>query len=187
MEKQEQDERIKAREQRWKDLVPSRFRDCSFDNYIPKNKNQKAALNSMLANPKGSYFIVGAYGSGKTHLLYAQLRQYIFSEKPCGAYAIRTTAELNHEIRQHEMGNGSCYPLQRVRDGAKFHMLWDDADKIKVTDFKMEGIFELIDGLYRHEMGLSITSNFDLKDGLQEKLSPAICRRIDDLCTKIEL
>jgi hypothetical protein len=85
-----------------------------------------------------------------------------------------------------EMGEGTCRPIQYVRDKTRFHMLWDDADKIKVTDFKMEGIFELIDGIYRHEMPLSITSNYDLNE-LQEKLSPAICRRIDDICVRIEL
>ncbi len=65
-------------------------------------------------------------------------------------------------------------------------LFWDDADKVKVTDWKLEALFNVIDNIYRHNMHLTVTSNLDLTE-LQEKLSPAICRRIDDICRKVEL
>ena len=185
-EKEELESKEKAKQSHWENIIPSRFRKCSYENYIPKNKRQEAALSAMKDNSTGSFLLIGAYGSGKTHLLTSQLRQYVFSATNPGVYSFKTTSELIHEIRQHEMGEMNCIPLECVRSGRKMHLFWDDADKIKITDFKLEGLFELIDGLYRHEMKLTMTSNFGLKE-LQEKLSPAIVRRIDDMCTRIEL
>jgi DNA replication protein DnaC len=185
-EDQEKQEKIKQRAERWKKSVPSRFQNSSFQNYIPKNQKQKQALEAMTADPLGSFFIVGSYGSGKTHLLYSQMRQYLMDEKYKGDCILKSTADILHEIRQSEMDKGECRALELVRRGQRFHFLWDDADKIKVTDFKIEGLFELIDGIYKNEMPLSITSNLDISE-LQAKLSPAICRRIDDICRKIVL
>ena len=139
-----------------------------------------------------SYFFEGPYGSGKTHLLYSQYRAVALGEEfleNLDLYTVfRTTHELLDEFQQHELGKKEMRLLQALsgENASWLHLFWDDADKFKVTDFKLEMLFHLIDMIYKHNANLSITSNLNLIE-LQEKLSPAICRRIDDICEKVKL
>ena len=66
------------------------------------------------------------------------------------------------------------------------HLFWDDADKFKLTEFKAEAIYGLIDTLYRKQVGLTVTSNLNL-NALVDKVGPAVVRRIDDMCEILEL
>jgi len=69
-----------------------------------------------------------------------------------------------------------------------FHLFWDDIDKLKLTDFKSEVLFDLVDSLYRHNHGLTVTSNFSMRELMErERMPPAIVRRLDDMCTAVEL
>jgi DNA replication protein DnaC len=181
--KREDDARRSAEiEKRINEAIPAKFRACRFDTFIPKSKQQQSALSSLKSNPAGSFYIHGAYGSGKTHLLCAQFRERM----PKESCYLRTTSELIREIRQEELGNDRSEIMAKIRSRTNFHLFWDDCDKVKTTEFKLEIVFDLIDGIYKHEMGLSITGNSNLLE-LQPKLSPAICRRIDDICQVIEL
>ena len=69
-----------------------------------------------------------------------------------------------------------------------YHLFWDDIDKLKPTDFKTEVLFDLVDTLYRQTHCLTVTSNYSLRDLIeQERMHPAIVRRLDDMCTVVEL
>lgn len=169
--------------------IPPKFQDCTFENFRTETPAQKAAKDEMLSSKFGSYFIHGAYGSGKTHLLYSQYRQVFPSYGDDHAF-VRTTKELIQEIQSEEV-EGKKSPILDALYGRRtgspnLFLFWDDADKFKVTDYKQEILFELVDGIYRNEQSLTVTSNFDLAD-LQNKLSPAIIRRIDDMCRVIEI
>ena len=175
--------------------IPARFRDQTFETYQPRNKLQVEALKRMSDEGPGeigSYFLVGPYGCGKTHLLYSQYRNLSIGEPNFDLiYFFRTTHELLAELQsdQLEAANSRILlslQLTRFRDPSEVHLFWDDADKFKVTDFKLEMLFHLVDLIYRTNAKLSVTSNLDLLE-LQEKLSPAICRRIDDICEKVKL
>jgi len=68
------------------------------------------------------------------------------------------------------------------------HLFWDDIDKLKVTDFKSEVLFDLVDSLHRHNQGLTVTGNFSMRELVErERTHPAIVRRFDDMCTAVEL
>jgi hypothetical protein len=46
----------------------------------------------------------------------------------------------------------------------------------------------LVDALYRHKHGLTVTTNLSLRDLVDhERLHPAIVRRVDDMCTVLEV
>ena len=182
--KQEADDRARReREDRICKQIPPRFQKCTISDFVPRNKAQMLAHKILTGNHFGSYCIIGAYANGKTHLLYSQFRMCFESSVISIA---RTTDELFHELRMEDLKGWASQVLECVREKKKFHFFWDDIDKLKVTDWKLESVFALIDGIYRNNQQLTVTSNLDLKE-LQEKLSPAICRRIDDICTKIEL
>jgi hypothetical protein len=54
--------------------------------------------------------------------------------------------------------------------------------------FKTEVLFDLVDTLYRQKHGLTVTSNYLMRDLEEsERLHPAIIRRLDDRCRVIEL
>lgn len=56
------------------------------------------------------------------------------------------------------------------------------------VDFKTEVLFHLVDALYRQNHGLTVTSNFSLRDLVEhERMAPAIVRRLDDMCRVLEL
>lgn len=169
--------------------IPVRFQSCTFETYKPKSKKQADTLCKMSEHPHESYFIHGPYGAGKTHLLYAQYREnyFVYGEKNC---FVRSTHELIRELQDEEVKekpspiNLALKP-QDTRE-ILIHLFWDDADKFKVTDYREEALFDLIDRIYKNNEKLTITSNASLSE-LQEKLSPAICRRIDDICKLVEV
>ena len=144
---------------------------------------QTAAIEKMRANPTGSYFLHGRYGSGKTHLLVAQFRELIGTRDP----ELRSSHALMDELHDEEFGSPSVV-LYKAATSSSLHLCWDDVDKIRLTDFRREMLCELIDLLYRRNLGLSLTSNFGLRE-LQEteSLPPAALRRIRDMCEVIEL
>lgn len=136
---------------------------------------------AMMGYPEGSYFLIGPYGAGKTHLLYAQYRVLLLAGQACH---LRTTHDLLEELQKSEMDSDYKSPvLQGIRHSPKYHLFWDDADKFKMTEFKAQGLFDVIDTIYRRNLGITLTSNFSLKELVElEKLHPAFIRRLDELC-----
>jgi DNA replication protein DnaC len=166
------------------EAIPNRFRDASFANYVPTDSAQEIALNKISSEFTGSYFIHGEYSRGKTHLATAQYRHIVMIERNC---MFMTMAELMSELRKAEMDPDYFSTLRhRVRHSESFHLFIDDVDKFKVTDFKFEVLFDLFDTIYRRNLGLTMTSNFSLRE-LRDQLDGSILRRIDDICTVIEL
>ena len=46
----------------------------------------------------------------------------------------------------------------------------------------------MVDALYRQNHGLTVTSNYSLRDLVEhERMAPAIVRRLDDMCRVLEL
>lgn len=166
--------------------IPERFRGCRLESYLPKNPCQSQALQRINGNPQGSYAICGAYGSGKTHLATAQYVRLLETDRPTLFFSM---AELMAELRTAETRSDYvCIVRDRVRYAEKFHLFIDDIDKFKVTDFKFEVMFDLIDTIYKRNLGLTVTSNYGFRDLVEfEKVHPAIVRRIDDACRLVEL
>ena len=167
--------------------ISERFRENSFESYRPKNPKQEWALAQLREDPGGSFYLTGSYGSGKTHLLYAQYRQMVLAGKiRCH---VRTTRELVEELRRAEFDNGFVSPVITAASKPEhYHFFWDDVDKLKPTDFRTEVLFDLVDSLYRQNHGLTVTSNYSMRDLVKrERLHPAIVRRLDDMCRIAEV
>jgi DNA replication protein DnaC len=166
--------------------IPERFRDRTFESYQPENPNQAKALELMQINPEGSYFLCGPYGCGKTHLLYAQYRSLALAGVHCH---VRTSTELLSELQRMEFDPEFASPVfLSCHSQKQYHLFWDDVDKFKMTDFKSQGLFDLIDAIYRNALSLTLTSNYTLKELVElEKLHPAQIRRIDEICKAVEL
>ncbi|MBN2320341.1 MAG: ATP-binding protein [Acidobacteria bacterium] len=167
--------------------IPERFRESTFESYRPGNPKQEWALCQMLEDPDGSYYLTGSYGSGKTHLLYAQYRQMVLAGKiRCH---VRTTRGLVEELRRAEFDDGFVSPvLAAASKPDPYRLFWDDLDKLKPADFKTEVLFDLVNSLYDHIHGLTVTANYSLRELIEhERMHPAIVRRLDDMCGVIAL
>ena len=166
--------------------IPERFRESTFESYHPKNLKQEKAHGLMREDPEGSYFLHGPYDCGKTHLLHAQYRTLVLAGVACN---VRTTVDLLNEIQRMEFDQDFLSPVfAQARRRSRYHLFWDDADKVKITDFRAQALHELIDMIYRRCLSLTITSNFSLKElGELEKLPPSVIRRIDAMCKVLEV
>jgi DNA replication protein DnaC len=166
--------------------IPERFRDCTFESYHPQDSTQLGALSQIKDAPENSYFLHGPYGSGKTHLLLAQYRTLVLAGIPCD---LRTTAQLLNEIQRMEFDSDFLSPVfLHIRCGRRYHLFWDDLDKFKMTDFRSQELFDLIDTIYRRNLSITITSNFTLKELAEfEKVHPSFIRRIDEICRVLEV
>lgn len=169
------------------EMVPERFANCSFASFQPRNPMQERVLALMKGSTEGSWYLTGGYGNGKTLLLYAQYRELV--QKGTVHCHVRTTRELIEELRRAEIDECFVSPVMKMagRRGS-YHLFWDDIDKIKPTDFKTEVLFHLVDALYRQNHGLTVTSNYSLRDLVEhERMAPAIVRRLDDMCRVLEV
>ncbi len=166
--------------------IPERFREATFENYYPRTPVQERALILMRENPGASYFLWGPYDAGKTHLLHAQYRHLATAGAPCN---VRTIDDLLDEIQRMEFDQDFLSPVwAQVRTRGRYHLFWDDADKFKLSDFRAQALHELIDAMYRKCLSLTITSNYSLTElGELEKLPPSVIRRIDGMCTVLEV
>jgi DNA replication protein DnaC len=143
--------------------IPKRFRESTFDSYRPKNPKQEWALCQIREDPGGSFYLTGSYGSGKTHLLYAQYQQLVLAGKT--RCRVRTTRELVEELRRAALDDGFISPvIAAASKPDPYHFFWDDVDKLKPTDFRTEVLFDLVDSFYRRNHGLTVTSNYSMRN-----------------------
>jgi DNA replication protein DnaC len=173
--------------------VPAMFREAAFESYRARNPQQARAVALMKSYPEGSWYLTGCYGSGKTHLFYAQFRELTCAFAKASADRIRchvrTTRELVEELKRSELDNEFASPVMAAANAPEpYHLFWDDIDKLKLTEFKTEVLFELVDALYRRKHGLTVTSNYSLQELVErERIHPAIVRRLDDMCRVIQI
>jgi DNA replication protein DnaC len=168
-------------------VVPALFREAGFHTYRARNPQQERAAALMKSLPEGSWYLNGHYGSGKTHLLYAQYCDMAAAGKiRCH---VRTTKELVEELKRMELESEFTSPVMAASYSCEpYHLFWDDIGKLKLTEFKTEVLFELVDALYRRKHGLTVTANYSLQDLVdRERMHPAIVRRLDDMCRVIQL
>jgi DNA replication protein DnaC len=174
-------------------VIPSRYRDAHFGNYKPIDDVEGKALEKLSSDTFGSFFLYGDYGRGKTHLLIAQYRRVAKLDRPAMLF---TMAELLCELRRVEFARFGTMAdseyvslvIDRVKYSERFHLFLDDIDKFKVTEFKFEVLFDLLDTIWKRKLQLTVTSNYSLTDLIeQERLHPAIVRRIDDICQAVEV
>ncbi len=168
------------------EAIPKRFASARLTNYVPMDSRQQIALDTMARDFTKSYFLHGNYGRGKTHLAVAQYAELVKIERGCCFISIH---DLVSELRRSEMDSDYfCTIRQRVRHAEQFHVLIDDLDKFKPTDFRFEALYDFFNKIYARKLGLTITSNYSLRQLAESQLlDGAIIRRIDETCEALEV
>jgi DNA replication protein DnaC len=170
------------------------YADADLETVRPRNDAQAEAIEQLRNRPDGSYFIFGRYGSGKTRLLIAQYRQRALSGSGC---ILRSGKDLMRELQKAEMSDPHekqqflsevMLATHEARPGG-LHLFWDDLEAAPArSEFRQEAAFELLDRIWRKQLGLTVTSNVPLRDlEASGKLSSKAASRIFRLCSQIEL
>lgn len=167
---------------------------ASIEPWDHKHKKQKAILEKVKTNPYKSYLFLGASGVGKSYISWALWKNAALS----GRRAIATTAaELMKEFRDLEIEDEPERPKVVPADLAQGKFLYtiflDEIEKIRMSPFAMEKLFELIKNAVDYGHQLIVTSN--MREGeLQKafgKIDPvwgeAMMRRLVENTTVVEM
>jgi DNA replication protein DnaC len=189
---------------------PRRLARASFDNYMPKNKQQSAALEScknytldMLMSGTG-LFLFGPWGTGKSHLTVATVRAQM--EVDPDLFGVRRQDTGIYDPTQEEYRGIYCsfFPvvdlLDAMRPGSEakqrhgewlFHrakmddlVVLDDIGAEKATDWVAERLYAIVDVRYRMKRATIFTSNCSEKQ-LQDQLGGRIVSRIFEMTEQV--
>lgn len=128
--------------------VEPEFYDKTLDNYQPKTESQqraKAAVTKLIASQKGKIVLLGANGSGKSHLGNCAV-------KALGG-KVYTAYEIGCMIRQSYSKLAKRTELEILEELAAIPLLFiDELDKNKVSTFQLSWLSYVLDK--RHSRGL---------------------------------
>ncbi len=159
-----------------------------------KHKKQKAVLEEIKNNPFASYLFLGASGVGKSYISWALWKNSALS----GRRAISTTAaELMKEFRDLEIEDEperpKVVPADLTQSKFLYTIFLDEIEKIRMSPFAMEKLFELIKNAVDYGHQLIITSN--MREGELKKAfgkidavwGEAMMRRLIENTTVVEM
>lgn len=155
---------------RWSDkpLVEKTFETFEVD----RQQNAFIACRDFAIDLSGTLILHGTYGTGKTHLLAAicnELRLHMvasrFTTSPKLFKAIQERIQYNEDYNGI-IHNAITTPL----------LVIDDIDKAKVSEFREEIYFEIVDERTKHGLPIAISTN-RLTD-LANYVGGAVCSRL---------
>jgi len=159
--------------------IPKRYRDCSKDD-IPKEVAEK--INKALEEGKGLFFY-GQAGTGKTHIMYAILKEFI--TKRINSFSFVDMPFLSIKIKNYIKEDTD--PIENVRIYTRPDYLFiDDLGVEKMTDFLFENLYLIIDTRYKDLKQCFISSNYSIKE-ISENINDRIASRISEMCEIIHL
>lgn len=148
---------------------------------IPPKFHQATSSNQVK-----SYYIFGAVGSGKTYEAVGLAKKALEEGMKVIFYS---AAKLFEALREYNHQDPSDYTLSTIRN--RDVLIIDDLGKEKLTEWKYEQLFDIIDHRYGFEKTTIITSNYSLSD-LAKRYGDnvggqAIVSRIAEMCEQMDM
>jgi DNA replication protein DnaC len=143
----------------------------SFENYHPKAKQQKEALEKVRKG--GNFFLIGPWGTGKTHLLAASANDAIKNGVATLFFSVPWLLQM---IREDLLSNRPIGVLERVCEVE--YLALDDLGKEKPSESVQEKLFMIFDRREIDGLRTCVTSNYTPDTLASEKLDSAIIDRI---------
>lgn len=175
-----------------------RLKEYSFKNYRTTKNNIDAFMkvknyteNFLKGTERGSLFITGGVGTGKTHLASSVANELIQNEIPV---VFGTLINLLTDIKDSYGTDGEKegYIIQKY---SKVKMLIiDDLGKERPSEWVLEKLFTIINNRYENNLPVIITTNYN-RDKLRERLAnnknyeiaDSIISRLYEMCRGIAL
>lgn len=160
--------------------LPKRFAACSFDSY-PGPRASADLMRKHAEAGQFSLFLWGPFGTGKTGLASAMLRdrvQRLFEP----AYFV-TVPTLLQEIRSTYNRGADAPPPSPVGDRARStrFLVLDDIGAERVTEWVSEQLFTLINHRHDQELDTLFTSNLSPEE-LAARIGERTVWRIMEMC-----
>ena len=154
-------------------IIPPKYRDIDFED--------KEMVKKLL---KQSIFITGQVGTGKTTLMAALIKKYIWQKIP--VQWINFPAFIMK--LQNMFKDDTERPYEYAEDIATSETILaiDDLGAEKLTEFVRQIMYYIINEREQRQLPLIITSNFDLKK-IDEMIDSRISSRIMGVCKIIKL
>jgi DNA replication protein DnaC len=164
--------------------------------WVHKHKKQEVVLAKVKQEPFKSYLFLGNSGVGKSYIAWAMWKNAAIK----GRRAISTTAaELMQEYRELEVADSvedfrpRVLPSDLAQQQFKYTIFIDEIEKMRVSPFSMEKLFQLIKNVVDYQHQLIVTSNMreiELKNyfgQLDKAWGAAIMRRLTENVTVVEM
>ena len=159
----------------YKRLIPDRYLEKKFSDISDEKVRAEAVkLSKQFANKEiPGISITGSVGSGKTHIAYCILKEYLYTnhkdnpEPSIFIVKLQTLKKLW---------------LKDLSDGrnSEFYLL-DDVGTVKQNEWLTEMLYDLIDYRYENNLPIIITSNLTA-DEITEKFDARITSRLIEMC-----
>jgi len=184
-----------------KDLIGSKFLECSFDNFLELSDKHTTALNACRDVARGApngVVLLGPPGRGKTHLLVSIARHFSVDR------SLRITDDGNKMFIE-DAGNSVIYWPYREMAGALRAGAHDGEDRLivesakiadmlilddfgaeKPSDFTVSAIEEIVEYRNRMDFPLCVSSNLEL-NVIREIYGSRIVSRLSEMCRIISI
>lgn len=156
--------------------IPPRYRQASFANFRPIEGKRGAWEMARQWDGAGGFVLVGANGTGKTHLACALLRRELARQVP-GRFV--DVAQFLAEAKSRFGGEGEQAQAYIDRIARTPLLLIDDLGKERGTGWAQEVMWTLLNGRYSATLPTLITTNLDFEE-LAESYGAAIADRLRD-------
>lgn len=167
-------------------LIPKRFKQCSFDNFIVTNEGQSKALATAKAYSeswtemyeRGAGLIFsGKAGTGKTHLACAIANAVIDTATPAKFTTVTHMMRGIKETYSKDSTDTESDVLQRLSNVPL--LVLDEAGMDYGTDFNKTLLFEVLNSRYENVNPTIILTNLDAA-ALKEYLGERVIDRMRD-------
>ena len=169
-------------------MIPESRENATLKNYITtpveiwsdvKNKMVPVTFPGHF-DIRNSYFLFGPPKKGKTHLLWSQYRA--MTEEGIFKTYIEREFSLLRKMQEQSYEGVKHFNL----DQKGLHFFIDEFADSEISDDKGMHMFALLDRLHESRAGLTVTSNWSLKEINEKKMfgdrTEKITWRIKDLC-----
>ena len=163
--------------------IPKLFIDCTVDNYQVKRDKQKSVVElcqryiTMFPGCSDPLFLVGSYGTGKTHLAIVIMKE-LFSKGQINNGLYTTTMRMIRDIRGSYHAKAD-YTEQEAIDKYvdKDLLILDEVGVQNGTDNEKLLIYEVLNGRYENMRPTIIISNYSVNE-IKEYLSERVFDRL---------
>jgi DNA replication protein DnaC len=166
--------------------IPSRYRECAFDNFQGNDKLVDRIRTAMGRDE--SLVLIGNTGCGKTHLAIAAMRYLVDAERIGAGSTFIPVPELLLKIRAtFREGAGETEEEVIDRYSKCRFLILDDLGAEKTTEFSIATLELIINRRVMEDKQTIITTNLSL-DEIEGKLSARIASRLSEMnCVKITM
>lgn len=193
------------------DKTPPKFRERhgvidGFRSIKPNpqvHPRQPEVLSYLSSAPDNSFWIYGRTGAHKTTFAWALLQEAGRVGRMIGGNTGRNLIDTlrNYELHQRVSSKHSFYSIEQLEEkGRRFHILIDDIDGIRISEYTCELIWELLEKIQTFEHRLIVTSNRSIDETLADWVRrdvdgranarnyvEKIIRRFKELCQIVDL